>query len=186
MKKYVYTLALTGIVMVNGTYTYYVYERNKKTKQYDPLTTVLDVDLKKFSGNWYEISKLSPRYEDKACNSQVHYTLQPNGMIEVKNTVNLGSVDGPQKTITGFAKPTDSTNAKWNLTYYWPFSTQYWITDLDENYEWAVVGEPTRENLWILSRKPKMDRNIYTGLVEKARAKQFAVEKLHETPQKDA
>jgi apolipoprotein D and lipocalin family protein len=59
------------------------------------------------------------------------------------------------------AIPTDATNAKLKVTFYWPFSADYWIIalgpSLEGMYQWAVVGSPCRKYLWILSRNEKMD-----------------------------
>lgn len=32
------------------------------------------------------------------------------------------------------------------------FGGNYFILDLDEDYQWVVVGEPCRDNYWLLSR----------------------------------
>jgi apolipoprotein D and lipocalin family protein len=32
----------------------------------------------------------------------------------------------------------------------------YWIIELDPQYQWVVVSEPKREYLWILSRTPQL------------------------------
>jgi apolipoprotein D and lipocalin family protein len=33
----------------------------------------------------------------------------------------------------------------------------YWIIGLDENYQWAVIGTPSRKYGWILSRTPELN-----------------------------
>jgi hypothetical protein len=49
-----------------------------------------------------------------------------------------------------------TTNAKLKVTFFWPFYGDYWIIGLDPEYRRAVVGEPSRKYLWILSRTPKL------------------------------
>jgi apolipoprotein D and lipocalin family protein len=51
------------------------------------------------------------------------------------------------------------------LPFVW---ADYWVIDLDPGYTWAVVGEPDRDYLWILSREPAMDRVLFEQI--KARA----------------
>ena len=46
----------------------------------------------------------------------------------------------------------------------------YWVIALDPEYQWAMVGEPDREYLWILSREPTMDRALFDQLKAKAEA----------------
>lgn len=35
------------------------------------------------------------------------------------------------------------------------------------NYEYAVIGEPSRKYLWILSRTPKMDDALFAGITKR-------------------
>jgi apolipoprotein D and lipocalin family protein len=62
----------------------------------------------------------------------------------------------------------------------------YWVIELDPEYRYAVVSEPKREFLWILSRTPKMDDAIYAGIVERLKNDGFDVSRLKLTPQKNA
>lgn len=52
-----------------------------------------------------------------------------------------------------------STNAKLEVSFFRPFWGDYWIIDLGAAYEYAVVGHPGRDYLWILSRAPTMARS---------------------------
>jgi apolipoprotein D and lipocalin family protein len=70
------------------------------------------------------------------------------------------------------------TNAKLKVSFFWPFSGDYWIIDLGENYEYAVVGHPSRKYLWILSRTPQMDEVLYQRILENLRKQSYDVSKL--------
>lgn len=74
------------------------------------------------------------------------------------------------------ADPT--TNAKLKVQFFWPFKGDYWILDVGENYQYAVVGEPSRENLWILSRSPSIDQQVLKNIIEKVNAQGFETSKL--------
>ena len=74
-------------------------------------------------------------------------------------------------------------NTKLKVTFFWPFSGNYWIIDLDPGYRWAVVGEPGRNYLWILSREPRLDETLYDRIVESAKRQGYAVERLVKTAQ---
>jgi apolipoprotein D and lipocalin family protein len=69
------------------------------------------------------------------------------------------------------------------LAFFRPFWADYWIIDLGANYEYAVVGHPRRDYLWILSRTPTMDGAVYNGIVARLRAQGYEVERLNRTPQ---
>ena len=75
------------------------------------------------------------------------------------------------------------SGAKLKVTFFWPFFGDYWIIDLGTNYEYAVVGEPSREYLWILSRKAKMDDKLYAEITARLAAKGYDATKLERVRQ---
>jgi lipocalin len=84
------------------------------------------------------------------------YPLLDDGSISVVNSCLTDSEDVLTSQGRAFVEDTQ-TNAKLlvsfvNLKDTWLFPGNYWVLGLGENYEYAVVGEPTREYGWILSR----------------------------------
>ena len=71
-----------------------------------------------------------------------------------------------------------SGNAKLKVQFFWPFKGNYWIIDLAEDYSYAVVGDPSRKYLWILSRTPAMDPALYDEIVRRIAAQGFDTTKL--------
>ena len=59
------------------------------------------------------------------------------------------------------------SNAKLKVRFHWPFTGDYWVLLLNSFYEYAVVGEPSRKYLWILSRTPKLDKSTYRGILQR-------------------
>jgi apolipoprotein D and lipocalin family protein len=55
--------------------------------------------------------------------------------------------------------------------------------ELDRDYRYAVVGEPSRKYLWILGRRPEMEDGTYAMLTDRARALGFDTSRLLRTPQ---
>lgn len=149
-----------------------------------PLEVVPSVDLTRYAGKWYEIARLPNRFQrDCAGNTTATYTLRPDGKITVLNECR--TADGRRKSAKGTARVTDANgpNTKLKVTFFWPFSGKYWIIDLDPEYRWAVVGEPGRDYLWILSREPRLDAALYQQIVEQAKQRGFDTEKLLKTRQ---
>ena len=102
------------------------------------------------------------------------YSLLPDGKIQVINRCCKDSLDGPVKESKGKAEVVDTaTNAKLKVWFFWPFKGSYWIVDLDPGYRWAVVGEPSRKYLWILSRKPFLDEATYQEITERLPLKSY-------------
>lgn len=130
-----------------------------------PLQTVPGVDLQRYAGNWYEIARLPHRFQKGCYASRAVYTLQEDGLITVYNECRKDAADGPVKSVQGKARVVDrQTNAKLEVSFFWPFWGDYWIIDLDADYQWAVVGHPNRRYLWILSRQTTLDEEILRGI----------------------
>jgi apolipoprotein D and lipocalin family protein len=149
-----------------------------------PLTTVPRVDLNRYLGQWYEIASYPAWFQKGCTGSTAEYRLMPGGRIRVVNRCFKNSLDGPLKTSKGKAEVVDTaTNAKLKVWFFWPFKGDYWIIDLDEDYQWAVVGVPSRKYLWVLSRTPTMDDAVFQGIRERLVKQGYDPDRLNLTPQ---
>jgi apolipoprotein D and lipocalin family protein len=149
-----------------------------------PLETVDSVDLERYLGRWYEIASY-PMYFQRGCTATTaDYSLRKDGLIEVINSCRKESVDGKLKQAKGRAKIVDpTTNAKLKVSFFGPFWGPYWIIDLDPDYQWAVVGVPSRKYLWILSRSPRIDTALYDEILARLPAKGYDPAGLNRTLQ---
>ena len=150
-----------------------------------PLEVVRQVDLSRYMGTWYEIARFPHRFQEGCVATKATYALREDGKVDVLNECLKESIDGPLKAAKGRARIVDEkTNAKLKVTFFWPFYGDYWIIDLGESYEYAVVGHPTRKYLWILSRTPFMDEAIYDRIVQRLQnEKGYDTSKLIKTVQ---
>jgi apolipoprotein D and lipocalin family protein len=151
------------------------------------LKTVDHVDVKRYMGTWYEIAKFPQRFQKGLVGVTATYSPLPNGKVRVINSGYKEDFNGKLKTIKGKAWVVDTaTNAKLKVSFFWPFSGNYWILELGKDYEYAVIGEKSHNYLWILSRTPQMDKAVYNELLKRVQEKGFDTSKLETTPQKDA
>ena len=149
------------------------------------LKTVEHVDVKRYMGTWFEIAKLPQRFEKGLIGIKANYTLLPDGKVEVLNSGYKEGFNGKMKTIKGKAWVADTaTNAKLKVSFFWPFTGNYWIIELGKDYEYAVVGDESRKYLWILSRTPQMDETLYNELLKRVQDRGFDVSKVEKVPQK--
>jgi apolipoprotein D and lipocalin family protein len=127
------------------------------------LQTVAYVDLEKYAGTWYEIASY-PQYFERGCsNVTATYSMKDN-YVEVFNECLKA---GKSTNIKGKAFVVEgSGNAKLKVQFFWPLKANYWIIDLADDYSWAVVSDPNRKTLWILSRTPNMDSKLYESIVD--------------------
>ena len=57
---------------------------------------------------------------------------------------------------------------------------------MGEHYEYAVVGVPSRDYLWIMSRTPVLDAATYDGIVQRMATAKFDTSRLEKTLQAPA
>lgn len=152
-----------------------------------PIEVVPEVDLKRYAGKWYEVARLPNRFQRNcAGNVTASYDLRPDGKITVLNACR--ERDGGIKTAKGTARPAHrrGPNSKLKVTFFWPFSGDYWILHLDPGYRWAVVGDPSRKYLWFLSRTPFLDSATFEELESRVRGQGFDTTRLVRTLQDQA
>jgi len=149
-----------------------------------PLDVVEKVDLGSYTGQWYEIARYPNSFERGCVGVTADYSLRQDGRINVLNTCREGSLGGNVRTIEGVARVVDSsTNAKLAVTFFGPFEGDYWILELGNDYEYAVVGEPSRKFLWILSREPVLDEEVYIDILTRLPEKGYDPDSLELVPQ---
>ena len=149
-----------------------------------PVQTVAEVDLKRYAGKWYEIARF-PNWFQRSCSGDVSatYTPRPDGKITVLNECR--TAEGKRRRATGSARLADARGpaSRLKVTFFWPFSGDYWIIALDPDYRWAVVGAPGRDYLWFLSREPKVSEETWREMSERAAQQGFEVDRLVRTKQ---
>lgn len=147
-----------------------------------PLQTVQKVDLSRYMGTWYEIALYPTSFQRGCAATKATYTAREDGSVSVVNECRRGGLDGELTVAKGTAKVVDAeTNAKLKVTFFWPFYGDYWIIDLGPDYDYAVVGHPSREYLWVLSRAPRMDESTYNGILERLKAQGYDPTRLVKT-----
>jgi apolipoprotein D and lipocalin family protein len=153
-----------------------------------PLSVVDDVDLDRYVGRWYEIASFPQRFQEGCVATTADYTLRDDGRIGVENACRDGSFDAEIRRAEGVAWVTDpdETMAKLKVQFFWPFRGDYWIIELDPEYRYTVIGHPSRDYLWILSRTPTMDASVYETLLSRIEARGYDLERLNRTPQPPA
>ena len=170
------TYVLAGLGLVGGGLVYLNARRNSR-----PLSTVEHVDLERYSGKWYEIAAIPHSFEKDCACTKAEYTLHPDGYMEVTNTC---LKDGREKTVSGKAYPIEgSNNSKLEVQFFWPLKGKYYIMALDKDYQYALVGHPNRDYLWVLSRYQDMDEDHFIDLLQIARKEGFDISKLRRTEQ---
>lgn len=149
-----------------------------------PVTAVADLDLERYAGTWHEIARL-PMYFQRKCTGAVTatYTLRPDETVAVENRCD--SAEGPLVAQGVARRPEPFSRGKLEVTFAPRWSrwlpmvwADYWVLALDEEYQWAMVGQPGRKYLWIMSRQPLLSSEVLASLKQKAREMGYHVENL--------
>jgi apolipoprotein D and lipocalin family protein len=148
--------------------------------KHSPLIPVPNLDLSKYGGQWYEIARLPYLFELECYCTVANYTLNSDATIGVRNACNWGSATGKVASIKGKAMADDPINGtvttgKLTVEFFGFIKAPYYVIDLDDNYQWALVGSPCRSYLWILARTTTIDNDLYDQLVDKAISFEFNV-----------
>lgn len=142
----------------------------------DAVSSVPEMDISRYAGQWYEIAHLPMSFQDK-CTGDITaaYTLREDTLIGVRNACR--TADGETSVAEGVARPVEGHPGRLQVRFapdwlsWVPFLwADYWVIDLDPGYTWAVIGEPGRDYFWILSREPAMDRVLFEQIKARATA----------------
>lgn len=147
-------------------------------KSYKELPVVSEVNVEKYQGKWYEIARLPNRFERGLDRVTAEYTLRDDNKIDVKNK---GYLIGTNefKVSKGVARiPDINEPAKLKVSFFCPFSGNYWILELDDDYQYALIGEPSRKFLWILAREKTLDDNTIDKLLQRAKELNFGIDEI--------
>lgn len=135
------------------------------------------LDLDRFLGHWHGVAWLPLPFQRRCAGElTLEYAPRDDGLIALHSSCRAG--DGrlaeahgvvrrpvplrePAKLQVRFAPAwLDRLRFVWN---------EHWVIGLDSDYRWAMVGEPRRRYLWILSREARMDYHLFEELKANAR-----------------
>lgn len=157
------TAMLSGLSLLSGA---------ARTAAPQPPVTVPTVDVDRYLGTWYEVGSVKQFFSIGLVNTKAVYSLNPDGSIKVQNSGNYFFNNGPQSTIEGAAVPVDPSNNKLNVSFFGKPRANppgnYWIVDLDPDYQWAIVSDPTGISGFLLTRDQTVSDAFYQELLDRA------------------
>ena len=154
--------------------------------------TIATLDVPRYLGTWYEIAKFPNWFQRKcASNTKAVYSAKSDGNLRVQNSCK--TVSGETTEAEGLARQIGAKDSpklevrfapEW-LSFIPLVWGDYWVIDLDPQYQVAAVSDPRREYLWVLSRTPQLDPKVYADLLQRLKQQQFDIQKLELTTQKN-
>ena len=140
-------------------------------------STVKQLDISRFMGKWYEIARYEHTFEKGMTYVTAEYSLLPDGKIRV---INRGMKNGKPKEIIGKARQPDPIEypGRLEVSFFLWFYADYYILELDKDYQHAIIGSNTDKYLWILSRSPEIPKDTLDKLLTNIRQRGYDLSKL--------
>jgi apolipoprotein D and lipocalin family protein len=151
-----------------------------------PTRTVEHVELSRYMGDWFVIGEI-PYFAERSCfDSLEHYSLRLDGGIDNWFNCRHKSFDAPLKrVVTSAVKVLDThTNAAWRIRTFKVISFQYLVLDLDADYQWVMVGHPSRRYGWIMARSKTLPDSTYQSILDRTRSQGYDPAKFSKVPQR--
>ncbi len=160
-----------------------------RAKDAPPLEAVPSVDVERYMGLWYEIARYPTSFQKDCEGTTAEYMLREDGRVDVLNTCRFGTKDGEPRSAEAVARVMDGSNGARIFVNFAPVPLpagrgNYWIIHLDEDYQHALVGEPSGRFLWMLSRTPVVKPEVREELNAAAVAAGYDLSLLKETEQR--
>lgn len=143
-------------------------------------SAVNELDLQRYLGTWYEIARFDHSFERNLVGITAKYELRDDGKVRVINKGYKNSLNGKLKTSKGKAKRPNPEEdpGKFKVAFFLFFYADYIVMELDENYQWALVGSSSDKYLWILSRTPQLSKDVVDKIVGLAKKRGYDTSKL--------
>jgi apolipoprotein D and lipocalin family protein len=149
-----------------------------------PLETVPTVDLGRFAGKWFVVESIGTGAEEGAHDAIEIYRLREDGRIDIDFRFKKGSFDGPTESIPQLGwVHNEATPGEWRVRPIWPLSLAYLILELGPDYEYTVVGHPSKRWVWVLSRKPSLENATLEAIRGRLAAVGYDVDLMRSVPQ---
>ncbi len=150
-----------------------------------PLEPVAHVDLPRYMGDWYVIGEI-PNLAERHCVGSIEsYALRPDGDIDNTFACRSKSLDAPlERRFAARAHVIDTrSNAEWRLHFFRIIPASYLVLDLDPDYQWVMVGHPSRHYGWIMARSPSLAEPTYAAVLERTRRQGYDPSRFERVPQ---
>lgn len=150
-------------------------------------TVVNSLDIERYLGTWYEIARYDHSFERGMVGVTAQYSMRNDEKIKVLNSGYKNELDGQYSVAIGKAKIPDPENApgKLKVSFFWIFYGDYFVLELDEDYQWAIIGSSSDKYLWVLSRTPQISDVLYNELLTRIKARGYDTSLLIKVKQKD-
>jgi len=163
-----------------------------------PLQSLPELKVTPYMGRWYQVALIPNRFQRQCVSdTTADYRQLPDGTVEVGNRCRLA--DGRLDEAIGRARPIGElvgdrlVPARLEVSFlpawlrWLPVGWgSYWVIQLADDGRYAVVGEPSRQYLWVLSRTPQLVPADDSAIRSKLAEQGYDPQRLQPHPQSAA
>ena len=156
---------------------------SSSNKHYEPFqSSVSQVDIKKFAGEWFIISNIPYFAEKNKVGSKTNYRPNNNQFDDIF-TSQEGSFDAPIDVLKGSAKSTNQSNTQWQSTFYWLIKFNFEVIYINDNYSIMLLAHKSRNYGWVMSRTATVPNSTITKAMKVFANNGYDISKFNLVPQ---
>lgn len=134
-----------------------------------------------FTGRWYEIAR-TENARQRGCEATT-YEFAPRkagGQTDFVLSCRKGSPTGKlESTNASVRVPTDARRNKFRVSLLGgAIKQEYWVIDRADDLSWAIMATPGGNYVWILARKPNLDKGLKNQLMTRVAAMGYDASKI--------
>jgi len=153
-------------------------------RERNELRIVPYADVNRYMGAWFEIAKIPHWFEKGLAGTMINFELLDDGKVLVTVQAYKNNFEGKYYSKILTAEIADrQTNTTIVVDFFLFFTGTFYVVELGGNYDYAVVGNESREKAWILSRSPRISPELYDDLLKRMQMNGFDISKLEKTIQ---
>jgi len=152
-----------------------------------PLQTVPHVDLERYMGDWYVLGTIPWVVERNNVGTMDIYHLRPDGKIDITYRFHKKTLDAPPQEMKAVGRVVNTeTNAEWRVRFIWPFEAPFLVIELDPDYQYTVIGYPSRDLVWIMARETTLPETTYQAILQRLAKQGYDLDRIVRVPQPTA
>ncbi|WP_244214276.1 lipocalin family protein [Pedobacter jejuensis] len=168
---FLYMLTLLTSISVLTSFKNHYKNSNMDNKPVDK------IDFKKFQGKWYSLTSIPTALDKKWRKTIENYTLKHNRFDVFTTYYKIGNPE-EQSIKSKLFFYADKPDGDMKAQFLWPFKISYFVLELPDDYSYVVIGHQDKKYLFIMSRKPTIDKSLMAAIIERCRKSGYDVDKL--------
>lgn len=150
----------------------------------ESIPTISKLDLSRFEGTWYELSRIPIPIAKDWVNTVDIYIHNDDGSWSVRYEGNKGSASGPRKVLKQKLRIPDPAKPGDMQVSFIPFIwMNYRLIYMSDDYRFMLVGSSSMDYLWLMSRVARPTAAEYDSLTKKAASLGYDVTRLQRVNQ---